>query len=78
MAAAAKLVIESDGLFVAITREATKLVEYHGKAGYRALGNVSKIATMVAAMEGKMLLNPCTHEMHGAGLRSISAATVRG
>jgi hypothetical protein len=55
-------VIESDGLVGAIIRAATKLVEYHGKAGYDALGNVPKNAVK-AAIESKSLLNPGTREM---------------
>jgi hypothetical protein len=62
VAAATKATIESDGLTGAIIRAATKLVEYHGKAGYDALGYVPKVAVGDAISSGAML-NPGTRDL---------------
>ena len=59
VAAATATTIESGGLVGAITRAATKLVEYHGKAGYDSLGYVPKLAVDEAIASGA-LLNPGT------------------
>lgn len=57
-----KAIIESDGLAGGVTRATTKLIEYHGKAGYDALGNVPKVAVN-AGMASGALLNPGTRDM---------------
>ena len=72
VAAATKLILESDGLSGAITRAATKLVEYHGKVGYDALGNVPKNATM-AAIESKALRSTQGRARWCSTSRSISS-----
>ena len=61
-AAGAEAVLESSGLSEAITRLSVKLIEYHGKAGYDAMGNVPKKA-MEAAIEQQLVLNPSTREL---------------
>ena len=61
-AAGAEAVLESSGLSEAITRLSVKLIEYHGKAGYDAMGNVPKKA-MEAAIEKQLVLNPSTREL---------------
>ena len=42
--AAAEAAVADDGLSEGITRTHVKLIEYHGKAGYDAMGNVPKNA----------------------------------
>jgi hypothetical protein len=55
-------VIQSDGLAGAIIRAHSKLIEYHGKAGYDALGNVPKIVIGNAIVKNA-LLDPETREL---------------
>ena len=57
-----KAAVESDGLSNAIIRAHTKLIEYHGKAGYDSLGYGPKLAVAEAIESGEML-NPGTREL---------------
>ena len=60
--AATEAVIVSDGLSGAIVRAHTKLIEYHGKAGYDSLGYMPKLAVSEAIESGAML-NPGTRDL---------------
>ena len=60
--AATATTISSDGLAGAIIRAHTKLIEYHGKAGYDSLGYGPKLAISEAIESGAML-NPGTREL---------------
>ena len=62
VAAATEATINSDGLSGAIVRAHTKLVEYHGKAGYDSLGFGPKLAVQEAISSGA-LLNPGTRDL---------------
>jgi hypothetical protein len=57
-----KPIFESDGLSNAIIRAHTKLIEYHGKAGYDSLGYMPKLAVS-EAIESSALLNPGTRDL---------------
>jgi len=55
-------VLDSNGLSEGIIRTHVKLIEYHGKAGYDAAGNVPKNAVGDAILSGAML-NPGTRDL---------------